>query len=170
MTEEIKKEEISLGYLKAICASQGISMNENRRDEDGIDAYLSKILLRSNGSKFNAKIDVQLKSSSCGYVEHNNYYAYPLKVKNYNDLREPSSTKPYLFLLVLPENEQDWVIHDIDKLMIKKCMFWLDLADEPETKNTSTITVHFPKTQIVSPEVLESMLQEDMRNKLGEEV
>ena len=170
MTVENKKENISISYLEAICASQGINMQLNRNDADGIDVLLSKWLTQNNGNKYHAKIDVQLKASSSGHTEHENYYSYPLKIKNYNDLREPATVKPYLFLLVLPENEIDWVIHSVNELVIKQCMFWLDLSSSPATSNTSSTTVHFPKAHIVSPKALEEILQTVMRSQFGEEV
>jgi len=170
MTVENKKENISISYLEAVCASQGINMQLNRNDADGIDALLSKWLTRNNGSKYHAKIDVQLKASSNGHTEHGNYYSYPLKVKNYNDLLEPATVKPYLFLLVLPEKENDWISHSVSELVIKQCMFWLDLSGSLATSNTSNITVQFPKTHIVSPTALEELLQAVMQVQFGEEV
>ena len=159
MTDEKRKEKISLSYLKTICAIKGISITENHDDEDGIDVYLSKTLQLIGGRRYTAKIDVQLKSSSNGYTEHKDYYAYPLKIKNYDDLRADATVKPYLFLLVLPSNEKEWVMHSIDKLVVKKCMFWMDLTKMPESSNASSITVRIPKANAVSPEALEGLLR-----------
>ena len=165
MTDEKRKEKISLSYLKTICAIQGITVNENTDDEDGIDVSLSKVIKLSSCIPYNAKIDVQLKSSSNGYTEQKNHYAYPLKIKNYNDLRADAAVKSYLFFLVLPSDEQEWVKHSVEELVVKKCMFWVDLANMPETNNTSSITIHVPKANAVSPEALEGLLRSTIKLK-----
>lgn len=158
MDESKRKEEISRSYLNAICAAKGIAMEHQHHDEDGIDVILKKIIERKDGLKYNALISVQLKSSSLRYIEHDRYYSYRLNVKNYNDLRMQATIKSYLFLLVLPEIENDWVTHNIDQLIIKRCMYWLDLAGMPDTENSSTVTVDISKANIVSPEMLNEIL------------
>jgi len=170
MTTENRKEEVSISYLNAVCAIQGISITHNERDEDGIDVFLKKRLIRDNGGKYDAQINVQLKSSSGNYTEYKDHYTYPLKVKNYNDLRVPSTAKSYLFLLVLPQNEYEWIVHSIDELIIKQCMFWLDLSGMPDTGNSSSVTVHLPKAQAVSPAGLEKILREVMDIELEDGV
>ena len=155
-----RKEELSISYLNALCAVQGIAMERRKHDNDGIDFNLHKeIICKDDISKFRAQFDVQLKASSSGYTEYENHYAYAIDMKIFNDLRRPATVKPYIFLLILPKEEQEWLIHTIDELMIKKCMFWLDLLELPPSDNTSNITLHFPKENVVTLEQLEEFLQ-----------
>jgi len=70
-----------------------------------------------------------------------------------------ATTKPYLFLLVLPEDEKSWVTHNIEELVIKKCMFWLDLKDLPDSDNSTSVTVKVPKEHTVSPETLNELMK-----------
>lgn len=166
MIESKQKEEISKSYLNALCAIKGIAMDVHQHDDDGIDVFLSKRIQRNSGSWFDAQMRVQLKStsSSSSYREQDQQYAYRLKLKNYNDLRKPATTKPYLFLLILPTLDTDWVTHSVEQIIIKRCMFWLDLKGKPDTKNTSSVTVHFPKANVVSPERLDEILLEIAEN------
>jgi len=99
MIESKRKEEISKSYLNAVCAVKGIAMEPQTHDDDSIDAILKKIVHRPDGSKYNAAISVQLKSTSSGCPERGGHYSYRLKVKNYNDLRLSATMKSYLFLL-----------------------------------------------------------------------
>jgi len=154
-----RKEEVSKSYLNAVCAVCGVSMEVHGHDDDGIDATLKKQVVRADGRDYIALISVQLKSTSSGYDEQSDYYAYPLKKKNYDDLRRPATAKSYLFVLILPNDESLWVKHSIEELVIKKCMFWLDLNKLPDRDNSSTVTVHIPKSNSVSPKTVERLLE-----------
>jgi len=158
MIDTKRKEEISKSYLNALCAVKGIGMDIKTHDDDGTDAMLYKVISRKSGGKIRAQIDIQLKSSSTSYTEHNGYFAYSLKKKNYDDLRMPSTNKSFLFLLILPTNESDWVTHTIKELVIKQCMYWIDLSGFPNSANSSKITVHLQKTNAVTSDVLEDFL------------
>ena len=158
MIETKRKEEISKSYLNAVCAIKGIAVDYKCHDDDGLDAFLHKVVQLADGTKYIATISAQLKSTSSNYTESKSLYKYPLKAKNYDDLRRRGSITSYLFLLILPESENDWVTHDIDSLVIKRCMFWLKLEGLPTKKNKSTVTVHIPKTNVVSPEKLDEIL------------
>ena len=159
MIDTKRKEEISKSYLNALCATSGIAMEVQSHDDDGLDVVLKKILRRSDGSRYNAQISVQLKSTSSDYSEIYNCYSYPLRKKNYSDLLMPATLKAYLFLLILPTEERDWVSHDIEQLVIRKCMFWHDLTGLPDSSNSTSATVHLPKENAVSSETLETLLQ-----------
>jgi len=158
MIDTKRKEVLSLSYMEALCAIRGIAVETHKHDDDGIDAHLSKTITRKDGYKFIAQINVQLKASSAQYKEYEYHYTYPLKKKAFDDLRLPATAKPYLFLLILPQDEKEWVLHSIDELIIKRCMFWLDLANMPSNENTSSVTVSIPKINVVSPEALEEFL------------
>ena len=159
MTDSKRKEELSLSYLHAICAMNGISMEPQAHDDDSVDVILKKVYLRSDNSKYNAQISVQLKSTSSGYIDNAFYFSYPLKKKNYDDLRMPATIKPFLFILILPENETDWVLHNVEELILKKCMYWLDLKELPDCGNVSSVTVNFQKSNYISPETLDTILK-----------
>ena len=155
------KEELSISYLNVLCAVRGIALDVRKHDDDGRDASLSKkIIIKNTGNEFYAQFDVQLKASSIGYTEHTNDYAYAIDVALFHKLRQRAVTKCYLFLLILPENESEWVIHSIDELVLKKCMYWLDLCEQPPCDNVSKVTLRIPKENIVTSEKLEDFLQQ----------
>jgi len=158
MIDTRRKEELSKSYLNAVCAVKGIATNVKTHDDDGIDVILQKIMNRKDGRKYNAQISVQLKSTSSDYSEFDNSFSYPLKRKNYDDLRRPATLKSYLFLLILPKNENEWVLQSIDELMIRKCMYWADLKELPNSDNNTSVTVRFSKNNVVSSESLDNIL------------
>lgn len=169
MIETNRKEVISISYLETICAIKGIAVSKNPHDDDGVDVYLSKPLIWEDGGKFVAQINAQLKSSSTRYTEYSDHYSYRLKKKNYDDLRRLATVKAYLFLLILPSEEDKWVVHSIEELIIRKCMFWLDLDGFPDKETDSDVTIRIPKDNVVSPEKLEELLNEEMNRTIYKE-
>lgn len=64
MDIEKVKEELSICYLNAIAAVNGIALEQIRHDEDSTDVILKKTVKLSDGTPFNSQIRVQLKSTS----------------------------------------------------------------------------------------------------------
>jgi hypothetical protein len=87
-------------------------------------------------------------------------------VKDYDDLRTLASTRAFLFLFILPSNKKRWIYHSIDELVIRKCMYWADLMDLPDSGNISSVSVQIPKNQIVSPDSLENLLSQIAEEEL----
>ena len=100
-------EELSQGYLFAVCACGNISAEIMKHDEDSKDMILRKTVCVPD-KKINLEIGVQLKSTK-NYKETENEIKYDLNVKNFNDMRMRSTTKTFLFVLIMPENCSDWV-------------------------------------------------------------
>ncbi|GHV28798.1 hypothetical protein FACS1894167_06810 [Synergistales bacterium] len=130
MIDTKRKEELSKSYLNAVCAVKGIAMEVQGHDDDGIDVILQKSIHRKDGHPYNARIGVQLKSTTIALKQAKGKISYPLEKKNYDDLRRPATIKPYLFLLILPKDEKEWIQQSVEELIIRKCMYWIDLKFE----------------------------------------
>ena len=161
MDKEKIKEDLSICYLKTIAAINGIAMERIEHDEDSIDVVIKKIIYLKNGGKFNSQISVQLKAtaSSSQYNISNTEISYLLKAKNYNDLCAPASMPSILALLILPENETEWIRWSSEELMIKGKMFWISFQGKEETKNVSRITVKIPKENELNAITIETLIQ-----------
>lgn len=105
------KEDISISYISAICAYAGIAYEIERHDDDSTDGILRKTILLDQHRKYVAELRIQLKctSSPSQYTDNGSTLTYKLKAKNYNDLCLPSTTPIMLGLLVLPEDEGQWL-------------------------------------------------------------
>ena len=151
MDNEKIKEEMSICYLQAIAAVNGISLERYHHDEDSTDVTLNKIIFPA-GMEYNSQIRVQLKatSSQSQYTIRKNEIVYKLKVKNYNDLCMSSVTPSMLALLILPENQSEWITWDINELVLKGQMYWLSLQNNEKSSNESTVSVKIPKNNILN--------------------
>lgn len=167
MDIEAIKEELSITYLHAICTKAGIDFELPRHDEDSTDAIIKRKVTLTNGSEYESLIRVQLKatSSRSQYSEDETVIRYKLKIKNYNDLSRNSTTPILLALLLLPENQDEWIQWTEETLLLKGRMYWACFRGEAASNNVSSINVTIDKNQVVNPDALLALLQrtaEDM--------
>jgi len=149
MVETRRKEELSISYLNALCAYAKIDMEIMKNDDDSRDVLIKKLVTRKDGTPIYSSFNMQLKSTSQKLTVKDNLIHYELKIKNYNDLTAATMTPIILALLVLPQEESDWLKHTVDELVIKKCMYWIDLSKHPPVDNTESVTIHIPESNYV---------------------
>lgn len=160
MNDKLFEEDLSISYLRAVAAQAKVTFELRHRDENSIDVHLSKLTTTDEGNQFYALFNVQLKATYSDYTETATTINYPLNVKNYNDLRRPSSNSIILCLLILPKDCSNWISQTPKELCLKKCMYWISLKDFPETHNKTTVTIDIPKTNVVTVEALEKMIHD----------
>ena len=160
MDVERIKEDLSLCYLKAIAAVNGIAIEQFHHDEDSTDVVIKKFLELEGGYKFNSQISVQLKSTSSAsqYNLGEDEVTYKLKVKNYNDLCAKAAMPSILCLFILPDDEGEWMRWNEKELILKGQMFWLSLQGKEPSNNSSSVTVRIPKSNRLSKDSIEGLL------------
>ncbi|MEG4575575.1 DUF4365 domain-containing protein [Microcoleus sp. N3A4] len=102
---------------------------------------------------------MQLKSTSRD-IQDDNSIRYPLKLKNYDDLRMDNFAIPRILVVVLiPETPEDWLTQSETELCIRNCGYWISLRGKPKTQNTSTVTVALPRTHQFTVAALQSIME-----------
>ncbi len=158
LTENKIKEELNLAYVLSVAASKKFATEFTRIDSDSVDAtirYNGK--LTADSILYSPEIKIQLKATSGANIV-NNEIVFPLPIKNYNDLRLPSTCPRLLIIMCLPENSEDWLRHSDNELIIKKCCHYLNLNGYPDTDNTTTVTVRVPLTNVFSPDSIYDLM------------
>lgn len=86
---------------------------------------------------------------------------FALKMKNYDDLRDPKVLVPRLLICVLlpSDDPSSWLEHSEENLSVMKCGYWESLKDLPPKENSHTVTVQIPKTQIFNVESLKALME-----------
>lgn len=155
------KEDIHISYLLSVCASANISLDLQRHDSDSTDGIIKKTIELDSGEKYMSSLRIQLKctSSASQFTDKGNQIQYKLKVKNYNDLCTKCTTPIILGLLVLPENEKDWVKWSEKELLINGCMYWADFSTELPSENKNSITVNIDKNNLINKDTLLEILR-----------
>ncbi|QHU98691.1 DUF4365 domain-containing protein [Synechocystis sp. CACIAM 05] len=160
MDRNAHKEEFSYAYIHAVAAAAGYSCANATRllDMEGIDVTITALGVQ--GTRRCPRIDIQVKCTSRDDTVHKDAIHYPLEVAAYNNLRFDDPTIPYILVVVLvPDDLDKWLLHSEDELLLRRCGYWKSLAGEPETRNTTSITVHVPRANLFTPESLKNFMQ-----------
>ena len=104
-------------------------------------------------------------SSSSQYTDKGEYLVYKLNAKNYNDLCREGTTKIILALLVLPENESEWLTWTQEDLLIKGCMYWATFASQEPSENSGTVSVHIDKKNVINSTTLNIIMEKIAREE-----
>lgn len=152
-----QKEQFSKAYIKAVATVAGYAISDAEVDDDSVDVTISQ--RGGRGSIRSPKIDAQLKCTSRSII-NNGRIAYPLKIKNYNDLRPVNVQVPRILIIVIvPDNVEHWLTHTEEKLSLYHCGYWYSLRGLPETQNEGAVTISFPSTQCLTSEQLKSIME-----------
>jgi hypothetical protein len=153
-----RQEALSRAYVRAIAARAGVLCTDAAQDF-GIDLFLRGVATR-DGQFWDTgpQLDVQLKSTTRAEVRATEV-VYDLEVRAYNLLREPSAGGlRVLVLLVLPEDETQWLTQTVDELLLRRCAYWLSFRGAAPTTAHTTQRIVIPRTNVFSPEAVETLL------------
>ena len=161
MDEAKRKEEMSMSYLSMVCAHAGIDFERIQHDDDSTDAILKKLITLEDGRRHNAIVRIQLKATNSPgmYSETAEYLSYRLKSKNYNELCIPGTTPIYLGLLLLPEEECEWVSWTSEELRIRGRMYLWNPDGNGTSENRETVSIRINKSNRVDDVLLNRILE-----------
>lgn len=152
-----QKEQFSIAYVRAVIAAAGFTVYTPEVDDDSIDLGIT------GSAPFDLpirpRVEVQLKSTANQRALHQGQVHFPLKIKNYDDLRLPSLVPRVLLLVVMPDDVSDWLRHTEEELVLSGCGYWLSLFGYPSTENTESVTVQIPRAQQFTPEALRAIMK-----------
>ena len=157
MTIDDQKEQFSFAYARAVAAVAQVVVNEPTVDDDSVDLSFKK---KGGGGKVRSpQLDVQVKCTESANV-HANHVAYPLKLKNHEELRPTNLLVPRILIVVtVPDDLDDWLNHSEKELAMRKCGYWLSLRGEPPTTNDTSVTVHLPRANQFTVAQLRQIMQ-----------
>ncbi len=152
-----QKEQFNLAYIYALAAQAGLNPSVPVVDDDSVDitlqgrGYVGKLFR-------NPQIQLQLKCTSQDLVS-GGVMKYPLKKKNYDDLRGNDVIVPrYLAVLVVPEATNDWLLHHEEHISLHNTCYWVSIRNAPDSMNTTSVTIDVPLAQrLTTTQLLELM-------------
>lgn len=156
-------EDVSIAYVSALCAYNGYTINDQRRDNDGVDVTIKckgYPVEKAGCKRQSTTLDVQLKASFVKIKpKKNGDLSFVLEVKNYNNLvMDDRMTPIILVVLHMDRDRKRWVKHSVSSLKITKCAYWVSLKNSLPTTNGTSITVTIPKGNILSCESLRKIM------------
>jgi hypothetical protein len=126
----------------------------------GIDLSLREIaLVDGRYQDTSVQIDLQMRATTrAGMTE--TALVYDLDINAYNKLRTFSAGVPrVLVVLVLPEDDSEWLSQSPDQLSIRHCAYWLSLEGAPPSKASRSVRVMISLGNVFSPEAVRTLLQ-----------
>jgi hypothetical protein len=156
----IKVSALSRAYLQAVAAGAGYVVASLDFDRDGIDCEIKA------GGQMRPSLGIQLKATiNLGEVR-NGHYSYSLKCRNYDLLREPTQTPRVLVVLALPQDEAEWLTVTDAELVLRRCAYWVSLANKPERDNRESVTVSLPEHQRFDVAALRALMDQSRTGSL----
>ena len=146
LSNEGRKEKLSLAWLGAMAAVAGFTWQRPDTDSDSIDLTLS-----ARGPR-RPKLDMQMKATASPKVRHDGLH-FRLKRKNYDDLRENRAVPLILVVVELPVEDSQWIDITTKTLVLRRRAWWASLKGQGPIGGEST-TVVVPMDQHLDVNVL----------------
>ena len=159
-----RKEEFSYAHIQAIASVAGYVVEKKPRPMDSAGLDLMIECPGEIGTVLFPKIDAQVKCTASKNIVSEKYIRFPLPVRNYDILRHLGPTVPQILIVVLvPEKVEQWLNITREETTMRKCAYWMSLKGKESVPNESTITVHIPQTNLLTPDSL-SQIMTNSRN------
>ena len=155
-----QKERFSFAYIQAVASHAGYQVVEPLVDRDSVDG----ILMSDFGQR--PQINFQAKATSQD-VLRGSQINFPLSLKNYNDLRAETIVPRILIVLLMPQEEAEWLRQTPEELCLRYSAYWLCLRNLGSVSNVDSVTVHVPTANVFASEQLNDLMQ---RVERGEEL
>lgn len=157
MTRNHRQEALCRAYVQAIAAQAGVGTSSYAFDY-GVDMSLRVIQQQDNlHQDARVQLDLQLRSTTRANVT-DTQVSYDLDVRTYEYLRLHSRIPCILVLLILPDDEAQWLNQSAEELTIRHCAYWISLEGAEPTTATSSIRIAIPRTQIFSVQAVRAMM------------
>jgi hypothetical protein len=152
-----QKEQFSFAYLRAVAAVAGYTLYRPEVDDDSVDWGLAA--RGEAGTPRRPRVEVQLKCTARDVLDGDRI-RFPLKRKNYDDLRDDNSLVPRVLVVVLvPPSPADWLRHSEEEMAMRHAAYWLSLRGRPDVPSEETVTVYLPRAQQLTPAALVQMMK-----------
>ena len=166
--EQLRMEDMSEAYLRALCAANGYTIEKCEHDNDGVDIGLVCGGKVADDSKLlSTELRIQLKSSYANITANKDgSITYKLEVKNYKSLISTSRMVPLILVVFhMPSEEAQWLEQTADWLKIKKCAYWISLKGCDDTENTEKISIRIPAGNLLTKDSLREIMRKISREE-----
>ena len=162
----MQKEEFSRAFVQAIAAQVGCKHIQESVDDSSIDMTLTMDGIQGQDALLSSvDLKLQLKCTSQD-IGHNNILTFNLNKKNYDDLRVTNILVPRILVVVcVPENIEEWIYHDSEKICLFRSAYWYSLRNASESNNSTSIAIKIPLNQRFDADFLNSAMHKIARGE-----
>lgn len=148
-----RKEQYSRAFVHTVATVAGFTIYNPQVDDDSIDLGIASA--GKQGTHRSPRLELQLKCTSSVIVDR---ARFPLKLKNYNELRRDCLVPRILVVVFVPERIENWLSETDEKLVMHRRAFWVSLNGSPESANKYTVSVELPTSQPFSVNELDRLM------------
>ena len=133
-----RKERFSLAYINAVAAHAGCEVIESKVDRGSVDGILKRATISET-------IGFPGQGHVAGRYERamGRQCVFRCQMRDYDNLRVEKH--PFILIVVLlPDDESEWLTQTDDKLCLRHCGYWLSLMGHNPVPNRNSVTVHIP--------------------------
>ena len=153
-----RKERFSLAYINAVVTYASCEVLEHQVDRGSVDGILKRTAI-SETIGFQAKATSRDVMSSGGDAVH-----FSLPIRDYDNLRVEKH--PFILIVVLlPDDETEWLTQTDDELCLRHCGYWLSLMGQNSVPNRNSVTVRIPTANVFSSAQLTEMMDKAARSE-----
>ncbi|MBL4685301.1 MAG: DUF4365 domain-containing protein [Nannocystaceae bacterium] len=145
LSDNSRKANFSHAYVDAMAAAVGFSVERWTDDYDSIDVTIKATGRVEHSGKLSTgrspKLDLQLKCTDAVSPKDGELH-FPLSVKNYDDLSDPTRVTPALLVvLFVPKTWEQRLKWSASSLRLHKLAYWVNLRGMQVTTNKKSVTV-----------------------------
>ncbi len=143
--------------MRGVAAVAGFTVYQPEVDDDSIDLGLAA--RGRHGTLRSPRLELQVKGTGRDLLRDDGV-RYPLKLKNYRDLRGSDLLVPrILVVVVVPSRIDAWLSQTEEELALRRCGYWLSLRRHQPKPNVASVTVVLPRQQLFSVAALRGMME-----------
>jgi Domain of unknown function (DUF4365) len=155
-----QQEAFSYAFISTIIATVGYAIHLSPRLVDNAGIDITVTVPGEVGKSLSPTFDAQVKCTSDSSFIKKTKIHYSLPVHNYTRLIHPNPGKPQLLILVfVPKELSNWVQTTEENTILQKSAYWMSLKGKPPTKNTTNVTVHVPRENLLTPQSLRGIME-----------
>lgn len=164
LSENVKKEELSMCYSHALASCCGLNFEKPRIDNDSVDVELVLRGMKTHWIYSSPRLFIQFKATSSALFDKDGNLKFKINKKNYDDLRRPSQVHRILVVFCLPRDKKS-VEYFTTHVLLNGFSFWLSLHGMPQLKQRQqNITLTIPKSNVISDNTFIKMLENSACN------
>lgn len=157
---KIHEEEFSYAFIGAIATAAGYAVKLAGRTEDVAGKDLEIVAPSVTGKSYTSPVlDAQVKCTIDSTIIKENHVHYSLPIKNYNYLIANPLVPRLLIVVIIPRDLDKWLDASESQTILQKCVYWISLKGQLPKKNTTTITIPIPRSNLLTPKSLKDIMQ-----------
>lgn len=154
MSPNFVQEQLSFSYVRSVVFRAGLRLSTPEVDDHGIDGTVVNPERRGIN-----RIDFQLKATT-RYGIGDTAISYDLRVEDYNRLVLDDDVPRVLILFIMPDDTDEWLAQSEDELCLRRCAYWISLMGQPISRNSSTVRVSVPLSNVLDQNGLDDMFRQ----------